>query len=59
MEHDPTTALAKKLDTAADETTLSLAEFVPTAKRGVLLGIGAWLLLKQGAANTSTPPLTK
>jgi hypothetical protein len=54
MEHDPTTAQAlankTKLDTAADETTLSLAEFVPTAKRGVLLGIGAWLLLKQGAA---------
>ena len=55
MENDPTSAqaLAEKenLDRAADETTRSLAEFVPSStKRGLLIGVGAWLLLKQGAA---------
>ena len=64
MENDLTSAQAPakkvKLDRAVDDTTRSLAEFVPSStKRGVLLGVGAWLLLKQGAApHTATTTTT-
>ena len=42
------------------ETTRSLAEFMPSStKRGVLLGVRAWLVVKQGAAtHTATTTTT-
>ena len=60
---NPSYALAPakkvKLGTAAVETTRSQAELLLSTKRGVLLGIGAWLLLKQGAApHTATTSTT-